>query len=102
MDNAARKPNAFASRQHHDERKEELTADQIGLFALAAAGYDPQAQAKLFERISEAQGKSGGFFANLFGVVKPKVKRLREMQKRDQFTFTHPVAFSGFSPDGQK
>jgi hypothetical protein len=81
VDNAARKPNAFGSRQHHDERKEELTADQIGLFALAAAGYDPQAQAKLFERISEAQGKSGGFFANLFGVVKPEVKRLREMSR---------------------
>ena len=80
MENAARKPNAFRQSDNH-EGKEQIEADQIGLFALTAAGYDPQAHARLFDRFAETKGKTGGFFSDLFGVTKPEAKRLREMIK---------------------
>jgi predicted Zn-dependent protease len=47
MENAARKPRAFG---REDREKGQVVADQIGLFALAGAGYDPQAQPRFFDR----------------------------------------------------
>ena len=78
MENAARKPRAF---ERDDREKGQLVADQIGLFAVAGAGYDPQAQPKFFDRITENKGKTGGFFSNLFGTTRPESRRLREMIK---------------------
>jgi WD40 repeat protein len=80
MENAARKPNAFRQSDNH-EGKDQIEADQIGLFALTAAGYDPQAHARFFDRFAETKGRTGGFFSDLFGVTRQESKRLREMIK---------------------
>ena len=80
VENASRKPGAFRRSDNH-EGKDQIEADQIGLFALAASGYDPQAHARLFDRMAETKGKTGTFFSDLFGVTSPESKRLREMIK---------------------
>jgi len=80
VENAARKPGVFRRSDNH-EGKDQIEADQIGLFALAASGYDPQAHARLFDRFAETKGKTGNFFSDLFGVTSPESKRLREMIK---------------------
>src|SRR5215475_4016754 len=80
VENVARKPEVFRRGDNH-EGKDQIEADQIGLFALAASGYDPQAHARLFDRFAETKGKTGNFFSNLFGVTSPESKRLREMIK---------------------
>lgn len=80
MENAARRPKVFVKGDGHGE-KEQIVADQIGLYALARAGYDPQAHVKLWERFTETKGQTGSFFSDLFGTTKPEVKRLREMAK---------------------
>src|SRR5215475_7608474 len=80
VENAARKPEVFRQGDDHGD-KDQIEADQIGLFALAASGYDPQAHARLFDRLAETKGKTGNFFSDLFGVTSPESKRLREMIK---------------------
>jgi hypothetical protein len=80
VENAARKPEVFRRNDNH-EGKDQIEADQIGLFALTAAGYEPQAHARLYDRFTEAKGKTGNFFSDLFGVTSPQSKRLREMIK---------------------
>ncbi|MBI3652472.1 MAG: M48 family metalloprotease [Acidobacteria bacterium] len=80
VENAARKPDALGKGERHED-KDQIVADQIGLFALAAAGYDPQAHVRLFDRLAETKGKTGNFFSDLFGATKPEAKRLREMMK---------------------
>ena len=77
VENAARKPKAFKN----DEEKNQIVADTIGLYALASAGYDPQAHARLWDRFTESKGKTGGLLSDLFGTTKPEAKRLREMIK---------------------
>ncbi len=80
VDNAQRKPKAFQRGESH-EQKEQLIADQIGLYGLAAAGYDPQALSAFWDRYAETKGKTGGFLSDLFGTTKPESMRLREMLK---------------------
>lgn len=81
VENTRRKPKAFNRGDSH-EQKEQVIADQIGLYALAAAGYDPQALSAFWDRYAETKGKtSGGFLSDLFGTTRPEVVRLREMLK---------------------
>lgn len=77
IENLARKPNVFGG----DEEKDQAVADQIGFYALVRAGYDPQAQASLWDRVTDTKGKTGNFFSDIFGTTKPESKRLREMLK---------------------
>src|SRR5262249_266467 len=79
MENAARKPKAFARGESRED--DQVVADQIGLFAAAAAGYDPAANAQFFDRITENKGKTGSFFSDLFGTTRPEARRVREMIK---------------------
>ena len=65
-------------RGHEDGQQ--LEADQIGVYALVAAGYDPNALTTFFERLTETKAR-GGWFSNLFGNSSPEQKRLREMAK---------------------
>jgi beta-barrel assembly-enhancing protease len=81
VENVARKPKAFDRNDRHED-KDQIVADQIGLFALAAAGYDPNAFVTFFDRLAETKGKKGNFFSDLFGVTSPDSKRLREMTAR--------------------
>lgn len=80
MENAARKPDVLRKIGRNSE-KDQMTADQIGLYALAAAGYDPEAHVHLFDRATEGKGKTGNFFTDLFGSTRSDSKRLREMIK---------------------
>lgn len=69
------------SRSSDHESAQQLEADRIGLFAMVAAGYDSNAFASLFDRLVETKGKTGNWFSDIFGRVKPEQKRLREMIK---------------------
>ena len=60
---------------------EQLDADRIGLYAMVAAGYDPNAFAAFFDRLVETKGKTGSWFSDIFGKARPDQKRLREMIK---------------------
>src|SRR3954451_2288211 len=78
IENTARKPKAFEKLANHEEGNQNV-ADLIGLYAMVRAGYDPQAQALLWDRYNDLKGKTGGFFNDLFGRTRPEQKRLREM-----------------------
>lgn len=80
IESTALKPKVFEKLENHEEGNQN-SADLIGLFAMARAGYNPQAQAALWERHHQLKGKKSGFFADLFGRTKPGEKRLREMLK---------------------
>ena len=77
MDNAARKPGAFKSSNHND--REQIEADRLGVFVVAAAGYDAKAHVTLFDRLAETQGKTGSFLSTLFGTTTPDARRLGEL-----------------------
>lgn len=62
---------------HEDEQQ--LEADRIGLFAMTAAGYDPNAFATTWDRLADTKGKTGSAISDLFGTTKPAEKRLREL-----------------------
>ena len=69
------------SRGSGHESAQQLEADRIGLFAMVAAGYDPNAYSDFYARLTEAKAKSGNWFTNIFGSSTPTEKRLREMIK---------------------
>jgi len=69
------------SRSSDHESEQQLEADRIGLFAMVAAGYDPNAFPEFFARLVEEKAKSGNWFTNIFGKSTPGEKRLREMIK---------------------
>lgn len=78
-DNAARKPGAAKSASREDG--DQIEADRLGLYAVAAAGYDPHAQIQLFDRLSGTEGKTGSFLARILGATSPDSKRLAELLK---------------------
>jgi WD40 repeat protein len=69
--------NVRTSRNHEDDQQVE--ADNIAVFAMSAAGYDPNQFATAFDRLSESEGKTGNWFSDLFGNTKPAQKRLRKI-----------------------
>jgi predicted Zn-dependent protease len=78
IENFNKKPGAF---QRQDREKGQLFADQAGMFALVAAGYDAAAIARFWDRITGTQGKKGNWLTDLFGTTRPEQKRLRDMVK---------------------
>ncbi|HEX6188605.1 MAG TPA: M48 family metalloprotease [Pyrinomonadaceae bacterium] len=81
----AQKYNLLIERQRtkrvspRSESEQQLEADRIGVYAMIAAGYDPNAFASFFDRLVETKGKTGNWFTDIFGKPKPEEKRLREM-----------------------
>jgi hypothetical protein len=75
----ARTRRVSRGRGHEDEQQ--LEADRIGLHAMVAAGYAPEAFTSAFDRLAETKGKTGGWFSDLFGKTRPEQKRLREMMR---------------------
>lgn len=69
------------SQNEGHESEQQLEADRIGLFAMTAAGYDPNAFTEFFSRLVEEKAKSGNWLTNVFGNSTPTEKRLREMVK---------------------
>ena len=59
----------------------QLTADQLGLQAVARAGYAPGALPDFMDRLLETKGNTGSWLSDLFGTTKPNSKRLRELLK---------------------
>lgn len=80
LDNAARKPGAFR-RGDREEEGQQYEADRIGIYAMAAAGYDPQAFVSMWNRLTDTKGKTGGWLSDLFGTTRPESRRLREIMK---------------------
>ena len=78
IDNRRRK--RISSRGH--EGDQQMEADEIGLFAMTAAGYEPEAFSSAYDRLTESEGKTGGWFSDLLGRTTPAQKRLREMVNR--------------------
>ena len=76
IENLNRKPDAFKPR---DREKGQLFADQVGLYALVAAGYDAGAMVSFWDRLADTQGKKGNWLSDLFGNTRPEQRRLREM-----------------------
>ncbi len=79
LDSYREKPDAFRGSGKHDA--EQGVADQVALYAMARAGYSPQALSEFFDRFTEMKGKTGSWLSDLFGTTKPESKRLREMVK---------------------
>lgn len=69
------------SRSSNHESAQQLEADRLGLFAMVAAGYDPNAFSEFFSRLTEAKARSGNWFTSIFGGSSPAEKRLSEMIK---------------------
>jgi hypothetical protein len=61
--------------------RHQLIADQVEVFALARAGFNPQAAADIWDRLNELHGKTGGWFSDLFGATTEAQHRLRDMIK---------------------
>lgn len=61
-----------------EEDKNQQIADQLGVQAVARAGYAPQAFPDFLDRLMETKGKTGNWFSDMFGATSPNSKRLRE------------------------
>jgi len=64
-----------------EEEGHQEIADQVAVFAVARAGYSPQAYIDIWDRFNETHGKTGSWFSDFVGTTKPSERRLREMQK---------------------
>ena len=77
LENERRKP----SHVRNEEEGDQYVADQVALYAMARAGFAPQAYVDVLDRLTAAHGNAGSWFSDLFGVIKPEQKRLRELLK---------------------
>src|SRR5215831_4013018 len=64
-----------------EEERNQKVADQLGIQAVARAGYSPQSFPDFMDRLMETRGKTGNWFTDLFGATPPNSKRLREALK---------------------
>ena len=78
MENAGKKPGAFYS---VDREARQVEADRLGLFIVAAAGYDPEAHLRFFDRLAQTGGRTGSALSNMFGMTSPDSRRLGEIAK---------------------
>ncbi len=60
-----------------DSDSNQDAADRVSVWAVAAAGYRPQAYAEFWDRSFFVNGKTGSKVGDFFGVTKPDQKRLR-------------------------
>ncbi len=64
-----------------EEDKSQKIADQLGVQAVARAGYAPQVFPDFLDRLMQTKGKTGNWLTDLFGATRPDAKRLREALK---------------------
>jgi hypothetical protein len=62
----------------HRGAEEQLQADQVGLYAMTAAGYSPEVYPELFDRTAITSGKTGGWLSDLLHTTTPDQLRLRQ------------------------
>ena len=60
-----------------NEEHEQTGADQVAVYAVARAGYSPQAVIDFWDRFSETKGKQGNWLSDVFQTTRPESKRLR-------------------------
>lgn len=65
----------------NEEERSQRIADQLGVQAVARAGYSPESFPNFMDRLMETRGKTGNWFTDLFGATPPNSKRLREALK---------------------
>ncbi|MBZ5548774.1 MAG: M48 family metalloprotease [Acidobacteriia bacterium] len=63
------------------EEEGQYVADQVALYVMMRAGFNPQSFIDFWDRFNEVHGKTGSWFSDFFGTTKPEQKRLREMLK---------------------
>lgn len=71
-------------KKHHDDPDSDTnqnSADRVAVYAMSAAGYDPQAYAEFWDRSFFVQGKTGGGLSDFFGLTTPSQKRLRQLRQ---------------------
>lgn len=68
-------------RPSDEEERGQRIADQLGVQAVARAGYSPESFPNFMDRLMETKGKTGNWFTDLFGATPPNSKRLREALK---------------------
>jgi WD40 repeat protein len=64
-----------------ESEEQQYEADQVALFAMARAGFSPQAYVDFWDRYQQTHGKAGNWLSDLFETTKPQQRRLREMLK---------------------
>lgn len=64
-----------------DQEKDELLADQVGLYILIKAGYVPQAFTSFLDRITMNGGYTGNFFSDLFETTPEVSMRIRQAHR---------------------
>ncbi|HZP62000.1 MAG TPA: M48 family metalloprotease [Terriglobales bacterium] len=61
-----------------DQQHEQVGADQVAIYAVARAGYSPQAVVDFWDRFAATQDKKGNWLSDVFGNPRPESRRLRE------------------------
>lgn len=79
VENARLKKGRGGAREN--EERGQVVADQLGVEAVARAGYAAQAFPDFLDRLMETKGKTGNWLSDLFGATRPDSKRLREALK---------------------
>jgi len=77
LENERRKP----THVHEEGEGDQYIADQVALFAMARAGFAPQAYVDLWDRFNETRGNAGNWWTDFLGHTKPEQKRLRQLLK---------------------
>jgi WD40 repeat protein len=67
------------SRTSGNGEKGQEDADQLGVQAVARAGYSPQAFPDLLDRLMETKGVAGSWLSDLFGTTRADSRRLRQV-----------------------
>ena len=80
LDNAHRKPEAFERLELHEE-PDQYIADRVSLYAIANAGYSPNALLEFWDRFAETHGKGGSTLSAIFGISSTSQVRLGEMKR---------------------
>jgi hypothetical protein len=74
-------PKGRASDESKAEDRNQDVADQVAIYALMRAGYQPRSFAAFFDMLSDNHGKTGGALSDFFGITKADSKRYRAALK---------------------
>jgi hypothetical protein len=69
------------SSSRDNEEHEQTGADQVAVYAVARAGYSPQAVIDFWDRFTETKGKQGNWLTDVLRTTRPESKRLRGFVK---------------------
>ncbi len=70
-------PKKHASDDSKAEDRNQDIADQVAIYAMMRAGYQPRSFATFFDMLADNHGKTGGALSDFFGITKSDSKRYR-------------------------